>query len=104
MFQTATTDPAARAAFVAGFRALAEFLDAHPGLPVPRYSLSDGLTVYADGSDADKRAEVDRVALILGAASAGRRYYQAARQFRGPVTYRIVAVPDADLASTGGGA
>ena len=47
---TSTTDLEARAAVTAGLRALAEFLDAHPTLPVPRFSISAGLTVYPGGS------------------------------------------------------
>ena len=58
---TSTTDPKARAAATAGLRALAAFLDAHPGLPVPRFSMCGGLTVYPGGSFADQRAEVDRI-------------------------------------------
>jgi hypothetical protein len=96
-----TTDPAARAEFIAGFRALAEFLEAHPGLPVPRVSVGDGLTIYLSGSGAEERAEVDRVAGVLGADPGSHGFYQAARQFGGPVTYRIVAVPPSDNAPSG---
>jgi len=99
-----TTDPQARTALIAGFRALADFLDSHPGLPVPRHGFSNGLTVYPDGTDADKRAEVDRIATVLEATSEDYGVYQAARQFGGRVAYRIVAVPDAatDRADPGG--
>jgi hypothetical protein len=88
-----TTDPAARAEFIAGFRALARFLETHPGLPVPSVSVGDGLTIYLSGSSASERAEVDRVAGVLGADPGSHGFYQAARRFGGPVAYRIVAVP-----------
>lgn len=91
-----TTDPAARSAFIAGFRALADFLEAHPALPVPRYSLFDGLNLYPSGSDADKRAEVDRIAKVLDVVPEDRGNYKASRMFSGPVAYRIIAVPAED--------
>jgi hypothetical protein len=105
MTQT-TTDAAVRAVFITGFRALADFLEAHPDLPVPRFSVHDGLTVYPAGCDADKRAEVDRVAVVLDAIPDGHGLYQACRRFGDCVAYRIVAVPasaeaDADTAGEG---
>jgi hypothetical protein len=96
---TSTTDPKARAAFTAGLRALAEFLDAHPGLPVPQFSICAGLTVYPAGTDADKRAEVDRIADVLQVSTEDFRVYQAERRFGGPVAYRVVAVPETGIAA-----
>lgn len=95
---TYTTDPQARAAFVDGLRALADFLAAHGGLPVPQCETD--VTFYPDGSDDDKRAEVDRLAASLGvrpACQAG--LYRAVRSF-GPVTYQAVLLPEAKLAAT----
>jgi len=43
---TSITNLEARAAVTAGLRALTEFLDAHAGLPVSRFSIPAGLTVY----------------------------------------------------------
>lgn len=99
-----TTDPNVRAAYSAGLRALAEFLDTHPGLPVPRYSFSTGLTVYVSGSDADQRAEVDRIAGILGTAARefGPGLYMAERQFCSPVAYQVFAVPESATDASGG--
>jgi hypothetical protein len=57
-YTNSTTDPKARAVTTAGLRALAEFLDAHPELPVPQFSMCAGLTVYPSGTEEDKRAEV----------------------------------------------
>jgi hypothetical protein len=91
---TSITDFEARAAVTAGLRALAEFLDAHPGLPVPRFSISAGLTVYPAGSQEHKRAEVDRIADVLQVTAEEFGVYQAERRFGGPVAYRAVAVPE----------
>jgi hypothetical protein len=99
---TSTTDPEARAAFTAGLRALAEFLYAHPGLPVPEFSICAGLTVYPAGTDADKRAEVDRIASVLQVTTDDFRVYQAERRFGGPVAYRVVAVPETGIAAASG--
>jgi hypothetical protein len=87
-----TTDAEVRAMFVSGFRALAEFLDSHPALPVPRCSISSGLTIYVGAADRD---QVDRIAEILGVTPYEFGLYQAERRFDGTVAYRVVAVPEA---------
>jgi hypothetical protein len=94
-----TTDPKARAEVTAGLRALADYLDAHPGLPVPQFSICTGLTVYPGGSKEDKRAEVDRIAGVLQVGTFDFGLYQAERRFGGPVAYRAVAVPEAETAA-----
>jgi hypothetical protein len=91
---TSISDLEARAAVTAGLRALGEFLDAHPELPVPRYSISSGMTFYPAGSQEDKRAEVDRIADVLQVNAEEFGVYQAERRFGGPVAYRAVAVPE----------
>ncbi|TDB86447.1 hypothetical protein E1264_17770 [Actinomadura sp. KC216] len=86
-----------RAAFVAGLRELTEFLEAHPDLPLPRPDLSFSVR---EGDDADERAEVDRIAEILGAEpeeTADGGHYTVARSF-GPVTYEAVAITSACMA------
>jgi hypothetical protein len=100
---TSTTDLDARAAVTAGLRALAEFLDAHPRLPVPRFSFFAGLTVYPVGSQEDKRAEVARIADVLQVSTEEYGIYQAERRFGGPVAYRAVAVPEPEDAADGPG-
>lgn len=57
--------PEHRAAVVAGIRALAQLVEDHPALPVPR-------TIYAqhtitDGPDYDRVAQVRATAALLGA-------------------------------------
>lgn len=94
-----TPVPDRRAEFIAGLRALADFLAAHPDLPVPR---CPELTVHTglDGvggrlPDEQARAEVDRVAAVLGvpaaAADCDDSHYSARRMF-GPVEYGAIAI------------
>lgn len=101
---TSITDLEARAAVTTGLHALAEFLDAHPTLPVPRFSTFAGLTVYPAGTQEDKRAEVDRIADVLQVNTEDFGVYQAERRFGGPVAYRTVAVPEPEDAADGPGA
>lgn len=80
-----------RAAYVAGLRELADYLEATPDLPVPS---STGASVHPDGGDVQARAEVDRVAAILGAVPETRAngdHYTVTRRF-GPVTYQAIAI------------
>ncbi|WP_169983535.1 hypothetical protein [Microbispora sp. H10836] len=79
-----------RTALIAGLRALADFLDANPAVPVPR-------SVYAlhfphGATDAEMCAEVDHIAELLGVrASQEFGHYGAAVHF-GPVEYKAVAI------------
>lgn len=94
MSRTTRTD------FIAGLHALADFLDTHPELPVPPFQTD--VLIHIRGSDEEQRAEVDRLADLLGVpvtdeTSTGGHYI-AVRAF-GPVEYRCVAVPRAVLAA-----
>jgi hypothetical protein len=53
-----------RTDFTAGLRALADYLDANPGVPVPEFSAAILIHIY--GTDDEQRIEVDRVAELLG--------------------------------------
>jgi hypothetical protein len=86
--------------FVSGFRALAEFLDSHPALSVPRCGISSGLTIYLSAAD---HGQVDRIADILGVTPYEFGLYQAERRFGGTVAYRVVAVPETGEAADGTG-
>ena len=84
-----------RAAWVAGLRDLADFLAAHPDVPVPPACHSCTLHVFPEGdSDDYRRAEVDRAAGVLGttAAETGGGHYKATRSF-GPVEFALVVIP-----------
>jgi hypothetical protein len=88
-----TTNAETREAYVSGLRALADYLTAHPDLPVPRYAYAQGITVCADGDTDDARnSHVDGIARILGTEPArGGISYTAEVSF-GPVSYRAIAV------------
>jgi hypothetical protein len=90
---------AARAEIVAGLRALADFIEAHPGLPLPQYG-QHGITVHS-GTDTGTcgevacRTEVDAAAATLERAPVTTigGHYQVSRTFGGGVSYRLVRIP-----------
>lgn len=95
---TYTIDPQVRAAFVDGLRSLAGFLAGHSDLPVP--APTSEVTVYPDGTDDVRRAEVERIARCLDVPPAERPgLYRAVRNF-GPVAYQAALISEADLAAT----
>jgi hypothetical protein len=90
-----------RAALVAGLRALAAFLAAHPDVPVPQSYHVQDITFFPDGStDDERRAAVDLIGHALGVPAAdphGHGHYQAERAF-GPVAYRALTISTAATA------
>jgi hypothetical protein len=94
-----TTDAATRQAFITGLRALADYLDRHPAIPVPAYGAE--IHLCAASTDDGGCAQVAQFARQLGTAvptavsAAG--HYEAARAF-GPVGYRMIAISDAAMA------
>ena len=94
-----TTDPGIRQAFITGLRDLADHLDAHPAIPVPRYGAE--IILSASSTDDGGCAQVDHFARRLGATAdnsiANDGHYEAVRCF-GPVGYRMVAISDATMA------
>ncbi|MCP2339218.1 hypothetical protein [Actinomadura rupiterrae] len=87
-------DPNGRKAFTEALREAADYLDAHGEVPLPGRA---ELVVHADGSDADQRAEVDRVAELLGTTPTGTSHYRAKRTW-GPVAYEVIAISEASMA------
>jgi hypothetical protein len=86
-----------RAKVTEGLRQLADYLDANPGVPVSEYTHCDLLAFTShDYSDAASRAEVDRIAALLGAPvrdETGRGgHYKATRSF-GPISYSMIHIP-----------
>ena len=84
-----------RAKVIGGLRQLADYLDAHPGVPVCPFGWD--LSIYPQSADdADRAAEVDRIAAILGVDVADQTadggHYTAARTF-GLITYEAVHIP-----------
>jgi hypothetical protein len=85
----------ARHQTVAGLRALADFLETNPAVPVREYGYE--YTVFAnDHTDAAERAEIDRIAATLGETvcdETGRGgHYRVLKTF-GRITYTAVHVP-----------
>jgi hypothetical protein len=84
-----------RTRLVAGLRALAEFIENHPGVPIPWSA--DVMVFPSGGSDMERRAEIDAIASRIGTEgrfTAGG-HYSASLRF-GPVEYRAVAIPHDD--------
>lgn len=85
----------ARHQTIAGLRALADFLEATPDVPVAEYGRE--YTLYTrDCHDTCGRAEVDRIAALLGVPVTDDTdrdgHYTAERAF-GRIVYRIVHIP-----------
>jgi hypothetical protein len=85
----------ARAQSILGLRKLADYLENHPDLPVKEYGFD--LTVYAEAdTDAAGRAEIDRIADILGVTPVDNTpvggHYIAVKTF-GRIAYRAVFIP-----------
>ena len=96
-----TTDPAIKGRFIRALRELADYLDQNPAVPVPVYGAS--IMLHASSADDGGRAQVDRIATLLGAAvyddTAHGGHYWAVRLF-GPIGYEITAITDTYTAST----
>ena len=90
---TCTDELRLRAELITGLLDLAVFLEFHPDIPAPHWA--DLLVFPADGTDDEKRAEIDAIAARIGAeAIEGQSgHYSASRDF-GPVQYRAVAIPN----------
>lgn len=93
----------ARVDLIDQLRDFADFLDNERGVPVnPTISIHYSVTANdVDGGSEDaKRAEVDRVAAILGVIpelQADGGHYTAMRAF-GPIEYRVTAITDEYMA------
>lgn len=92
---TMTSIPDQRAAYVAGLRDLAIFIENNPGLPLPTRTTT---SPYIGGTDEEERTQVNRIADILGVTPATEfgRHYVAKREF-GPVAYQAVAIPAREM-------
>ncbi|WP_188188924.1 hypothetical protein [Nonomuraea sp. SYSU D8015] len=86
-----TTDSTVRCEFIAGLRALANFLANNPKVPVP--SAGKSITVFPGGTDEEKRTVVDRVAELIGAPASGGDHYKTVRDF-GPISYEVLAISE----------
>jgi hypothetical protein len=68
---THTTDPGARAAFTASLRKLADYLDKHPSIPVPKYGADISLIV--DDTDDGGREQIAQIARAMHTKVNSRR-------------------------------
>ncbi|MEV5747938.1 hypothetical protein AB0L00_08970 [Actinoallomurus sp. NPDC052308] len=90
----------ARHQTIKGLRALADFLEANPAVPVNTYGWE--VSYHPHGTDAQKAAEVDRIAALLDAVPVDERgdggHYTVAKTF-GRITYKVVHVPARRMAA-----
>lgn len=94
---------AKRAAITDGLRALADWLDAHPDVPVRPGSECEISHAILAADDAHGLAELDRITEGVGDDAAPRRisdggYPQVSAEF-GPVRYTATYVPKANMAA-----
>ncbi|WP_067466227.1 hypothetical protein [Actinomadura macra] len=86
----------ARHQTITGLRALADFLETTPAVPVNKHG-HDLLVCVRTGDDTSAAALVDQVAALLGVEVADERdnggHYTATRTF-GRISYSIVHIPD----------
>ena len=97
MFRYADSDQ--RLAFIAGLRALADFLTANPAIPVPPHG--EEITLHLDAAEDGGCTQVRRLAQLLNAhvtdETAHDGHCYATRSF-GPLTYRVVSIPNSRMA------
>ncbi|GLY74385.1 hypothetical protein [Actinoallomurus iriomotensis] len=92
---TVPGDLLARAQTIAGLRALADFLENNPSIPVREYGGDYTVFPYAD-DDAAERAEIDRIATALGETvtdETGRGGHYTVSKTFGRITYNAIHVP-----------
>jgi len=93
----ADRDAERRTAVVRGLTNLAAFVAAHPELPLGGPYSESPVKVFVHGrTDAENRAEVDRIAGILGVTAGyshpGCTQYTALRNFGGGIEYMALAI------------
>jgi len=90
-----TTDPGAQGKFIRSLRELADYLDQHPSIPVPKFGAT--VLLHASAAENGGRAQVDHIARLLGADiiddTLDGGHYSAIRAF-GVITYEAVAITE----------
>lgn len=92
---TVPGDLFARSQAIAGLRALADFLENNPGVPVREYGGDYTVFPRAD-DDVAERAEIDRIASALGETvtdETGRGGHYSVSKTFGRITYNAIHVP-----------
>ncbi|MGI5165591.1 hypothetical protein ACQEU3_14635 [Spirillospora sp. CA-253888] len=94
--QIITRDLFARHRTIAGLRALADFLEANPNVPINRHGVTYYVHSPRDRSDTCGRAFVDHIAALLDAPvnddTDQDGHYFATRDF-GPICYEALHIP-----------
>ena len=80
-----------RGALIRGLRAFADYLESNSEVPAPGYA--DVLVFPPDGTDAERRAEIDVIAGQIGETPETICGHYVVSRFFGPVQYRAVAIP-----------
>jgi hypothetical protein len=92
---TVPGDLFARSQTVAGLRALADFLEANPAIPVREFGAEYTIFARADDDNAE-RTEIDRIATALGESVEDETgyggHYRVSKTF-GRITYCAVHIP-----------
>ncbi|GAA1594094.1 hypothetical protein GCM10009678_90310 [Actinomadura kijaniata] len=86
-----------RTRMISALRALADFLDSHPDIPVGEFSRARLHFIPRTGTADGNAAAIDRIAHTLGVEPTGERtgHYRAVKHF-GPASYEAFAIhPDA---------
>jgi hypothetical protein len=97
MFTSA--DQAGRLQFIAGLRALAEYLAANPGIPVPPYGTE--ITLHVDAAEDGGCDQVRQIGRLLQAHvtdETPRDGHCYARKSFGPVSYEARSIPNSRMA------
>ena len=86
----------ARVQTIAGLRALADFLETNPAVPVREYGEEYTIFTHPAADDATERAEIDRIAAALGETVTDNTqrggHYEVGKTF-GRITYRAIHIP-----------
>ena len=86
-----------RQALIAGFRAVADFLEVAPDVPAPKFADILVFPIHLATYN-EQKTEIDLIASRIGSGteiSNPGLHYTTSRKF-GPVEYRAVAIPDAN--------
>jgi hypothetical protein len=90
--------PEQRAEIITGLREVADFLDAHPELPVERHwGLSFSTWIATGADDEAGTAMVDEAAAILGTEPTGGSQYAVTRTFSGGVYYEVLRIASSEM-------
>jgi hypothetical protein len=94
-----SADPDTRRQFIAGLRALADYLAANPAVPVPPHG--EEITVHVNSTEEGGRIQVRRAARLLGVAVTDNTrcdgHFYAEKSF-GPLAFRVLSIPDTCMA------